>query len=348
MPDARLPRPLPPTSTSLSPPLFQLNTHLLARTFLAGGPRLSLADLAVAATVGDAVAAFPAAQVARYPALARWYDHIAYTAPAGENLLPRAKLVPAPLVTPEPVEAGGAGAAPKKDGAKGGDGKKTESNGGAPPPPAAAAATAAAATPAAAATALPAAAGNAPAAAKKEKKEKKPAAPAAPAAPAREADDVSQVDLRVGKIVTVGMHPNADSLYLEQIDVGEAEPRQVVSGLAKWVPLEEMQGRAVVVVCNLKPAKMRDVVSSGMVLCASTETAVEPVAPPAGAAPGARVVVAGYEGEPEAVLNPKKKIFEKVAEHLQTDGQGVCCFKGVPLTVGGGPVTAGIPGAPLR
>lgn len=50
---------------------------------------------------------------------------------------------------------------------------------------------------------------------------------------------------------------------------GEAEPRQIVSGLVQYVPIEEMKGRNVVVLCNLKPAKMRGIESAGMVLCAS-------------------------------------------------------------------------------
>lgn len=64
----------------------------------------------------------------------------------------------------------------------------------------------------------------------------------------------------------MGRHPNADSLYVEEIDLGEPSgPRQVVSGLVKFVPEERMAGRRVLVVCNLKPAKMRDVMSYGMV-----------------------------------------------------------------------------------
>lgn len=50
---------------------------------------------------------------------------------------------------------------------------------------------------------------------------------------------------------------------------GEEQPRTVVSGLVNFVPIEEMQDRLVVVLCNLKPAKMRGIESSGMVLCAS-------------------------------------------------------------------------------
>lgn len=50
------------------------------------------------------------------------------------------------------------------------------------------------------------------------------------------------MDIRVGKIISCEKHPDADSLYVEQIDVGEAEgPRTIVSGLVKYVPLEEMQ-----------------------------------------------------------------------------------------------------------
>ncbi|EPQ27434.1 uncharacterized protein PFL1_04972 [Pseudozyma flocculosa PF-1] len=128
----------------------------------------------------------------------------------------------------------------------------------------------------------------------------------------------SMVDLRVGKIVNISRHPDADSLYLEQVDFGEPEgPRQILSGLVKYVPIEKMENRMVIGVCNLKPASMRGIKSYGMLLCASTKgtanEAVEPVSPPEGSKPGDRVYVEGFEGiEPEAVLNPKKKIFETI------------------------------------
>ena len=76
--------------------------------------------------------------------------------------------------------------------------------------------------------------------------------------------------MRVGKIVSAEKHPDADSLYIEQIDVGDEDgPRQIISGLANHIPLETMAGRNVVVICNLKPSKMRGVVSEGMILAAS-------------------------------------------------------------------------------
>lgn len=52
---------------------------------------------------------------------------------------------------------------------------------------------------------------------------------------------VSRLDIRVGLIKKVQKHPDADSLYVEEIDVGEESPRTVVSGLVKYIPLEEMQ-----------------------------------------------------------------------------------------------------------
>lgn len=52
--------------------------------------------------------------------------------------------------------------------------------------------------------------------------------------------DVSRLDLRVGRIVTARKHPDADSLYVEEVDVGEAALRTVVSGLVKHVPLEQV------------------------------------------------------------------------------------------------------------
>lgn len=82
--------------------------------------------------------------------------------------------------------------------------------------------------------------------------------------------DVSRIDLRVGFIRKAWKHPDAESLYVEEIDVGEEQPRTVVSGLVKYIPEPDMQQRLVVLVCNLKPASMRGVLSQAMVLAASS------------------------------------------------------------------------------
>nr|XP_045581577.1 aminoacyl tRNA synthase complex-interacting multifunctional protein 1-like [Procambarus clarkii] len=147
--------------------------------------------------------------------------------------------------------------------------------------------------------------------------------------------DVSRLDFRVAKIVSAKKHPDADSLYVEEVDVGEEKTRTVVSGLVRFVSLEEMQNRMVVVLCNLKPAKMRGITSQAMVMCASTPDKVEILTPPEGSQPGDLVEFEGYTRNPDSVLNPKKKIFETCAPDLKTDANKVAVYKGIPFTVAG-------------
>ena len=151
--------------------------------------------------------------------------------------------------------------------------------------------------------------------AKKEKKEKKEKAPAPPAASAAAGPDVSWADLRVGKIVEAKAHPDSDKLYIETIDLGEAAPRQILSGLAQHMPIEAVQGAMVVVIANLKARKIGGIDSQGMVLCAGDagKTKLSFVTPPAGAAPGERVMFEGYEGDAETPQRmDKKKGWEAV------------------------------------
>ena len=100
----------------------------------------------------------------------------------------------------------------------------------------------------------------------------------------------SQFLMLVGKIVGIKLHPDAESLYVEEIDVGEDTPRTIISGLVKHVPIDQMKDRMVVVLANLKPQNMRGVKSNGMVLCASTPEKVEPLTPPEGSKPGDKVL----------------------------------------------------------
>lgn len=64
-------------------------------------------------------------------------------------------------------------------------------------------------------------------------------------------------------------HPDAESLFVETVDLNEGEPRTVVSGLVGLVPQEKLEGRLGVFLCNLKPAKMRGIISGAMLMCAS-------------------------------------------------------------------------------
>lgn len=171
---------------------------------------------------------------------------------------------------------------------------------------------------------------------KKQKKEKPTSSvPAAAAATDEAPIDVGRLDLRVGRIVEVALHPDADSLYVEKIDCGEASPRTIISGLVKHVPIDQMQNRLVVVLCNLKPAKMRGITSEGMVMCASSPEAVEVLLPPADSQPGDLVSCDGFPRQPDVQLNPKKKIFETCAPDLRTNDALAACYKGVPWQVAG-------------
>ena len=83
-------------------------------------------------------------------------------------------------------------------------------------------------------------------------------------------DDFDKVEMRVGKVIKCEKHPKADRLLVSQIKLG-SETRQIVSGIAQYYKPEEMVGKNVIVVCNLKPVKLRGVLSQGMVLAAGDD-----------------------------------------------------------------------------
>ena len=161
---------------------------------------------------------------------------------------------------------------------------------------------------------------------------------------------ITSLDIRVGKITKVWEHPEADKLYCEEIDVGEDEPRQIASGLRPYMNAEDMEGRKVLVLCNLKARKMLGFPSHGMVLCASNEdhTDVKFVNPPIDAKIGERVTIPGFDFEGESGQpmkeNPmgKKKIFDKLAPYLVTSEYGVPEFLGRPFMTSAGVCTSSI------
>ena len=188
----------------------------------------------------------------------------------------------------------------------------------------------------------------------KEKKAKKTSAASTGDAGGAEAEaaelTVNSLDLRVGVITKVARHETADKLYCEEIDVGEDAPRPIASGLVPHYTLEEMQGRRLIVVCNLKPRSLVGFKSNGMVLCAAKVDSngvekVEFIDPPADAKPGDRVFgltlgEGGAFSEASSVSPPlsqkqcdKRKVFEVVAESLRVDSNGVATWKDMQLVV---------------
>jgi methionyl-tRNA synthetase len=122
------------------------------------------------------------------------------------------------------------------------------------------------------------------------------AAAAAGAAPAESPAEIAArfratVDLRVATIVDIRRHPDAEKLYVETVDLG-GEQRTIVSGLVPHYTEEELRGRNIVLVANLKPALLRGVESRGMLLAAQAGKTVEVLFVDS-ARPGDRVVPAG-------------------------------------------------------
>lgn len=78
----------------------------------------------------------------------------------------------------------------------------------------------------------------------------------------------TKLDIRVGKIVKVWEHETSSRLFCEEVDVGEGGLRTVASGIRGVYTKEQLEGRKVVVVCNLKEMKLQGFLSRAMVLAA--------------------------------------------------------------------------------
>ena len=100
--------------------------------------------------------------------------------------------------------------------------------------------------------------------------------PQEPAAgkPNVEFEQFKALDLRVGTVKVAEKHPNADRILRLEIDFGEGEPRQILSGLAEHYAPEDLVGKRVCAVLNLAPRKIRGLVSHGMVLTAGTDASL--------------------------------------------------------------------------
>ncbi|WP_243361571.1 methionine--tRNA ligase [Fundidesulfovibrio terrae] len=125
----------------------------------------------------------------------------------------------------------------------------------------------------------------------KEAKAAPSPAPAAPQGPKEPIDfeDFQKIDLRVATVISAEPVPKADKLLLVKLDAGDPEPRQVVAGIAEFWKPEDLVGRQVVVVANLKPRKLRGVESQGMILAVKQDGRLELLAPSATVAPGSAV-----------------------------------------------------------
>jgi len=171
-----------------------------------------------------------------------------------------------------------------------------------------------------------------------------------------EQPEICKLEFKVGQILNVWNHPEAEKLYCEEIDVGEVEPRLIASGLRPHYALEQMHGQRLIVVCNLKPRNLVGFKSFGMVLCASKtkddgSEYVEFVEPPMDAKIGELVT---FEGLPppeplSAAQVEKKKVFLNCLEGMKTLEDGRAAWNGHIFMTSTGPCRAKtVCNAPMR
>lgn len=142
----------------------------------------------------------------------------------------------------------------------------------------------------------------------------------------------SHADFRVGYIDSIEQHPNAEKLYVSRIVAGGDDVRTVCSGLVDHFSAKELHNRKVVLVANLKPAKLRGIASEAMLLAASNaDGKVELVNPPEGAQVGDALHVQSYEPYPGEGPKLSVKVWKALQSDLRTDEQCNVVYKGQAL-----------------
>jgi len=165
-------------------------------------------------------------------------------------------------------------------------------------------------------------------------------------------EDVRRVALRAGTILEALPHPDADSLIVCKVDCGDesSEPRTVVAGLGGKIPLDELINKKIACVTNLKPAKMRGIESTAMLLAASdgiegADEKVELLNIPDSVPNGELLSFDGKEPcQPDQMMKSKGalKAFERVKACLKVNADGEATFveeeKGFKMQSSGGPI----------
>jgi methionyl-tRNA synthetase len=179
------------------------------------------------------------------------------------------------------------------------------------------------------------------------------------------------LNLKVGEVLSVRPHPNAEKLLVLEVDIGKKI--QLVAGLRAYYPNEQLKGKKIVVVSNMQPAKLRGMESQGMLLAAESGGNVRVLTPARDAAPGDLVNSGRPQAEREISFSDFQKVMMKVGAiidearvdigrevtvklPLKTPGLKVAVFlptpeakealplytsTGVPITVDGGEIENG-------
>ena len=159
----------------------------------------------------------------------------------------------------------------------------------------------------------------------KKEKPAKPAGGGKLAQPAADEDPICKARLAIGKVIEVSHVENSDKLYCCKVQVGPEEVRQVITGLRKFVPEDDLKNRMVLTILNLKVAKLAGQTSEAMILATESESdgnlSVKLVNVPDGAVVGdvvaAEGVAPGAAGYPKEC---KSKFWDAVKAKLAVRG----------------------------
>ena len=141
-----------------------------------------------------------------------------------------------------------------------------------------------------------------------------------------ETDPFSKMDLRVAKILHVRDHPQAEKLYMLHIDIGKLGKKVIVAGIKPYYKKEEIKGKNIIVVTNLKPAKIRGITSNGMLLAAEDKNIVS-LLDPGDSKPGSDITIQGIKKEPVTTLEFED--FQKVS--MKINGENKATYNGKNL-----------------
>jgi methionyl-tRNA synthetase len=149
--------------------------------------------------------------------------------------------------------------------------------------------------------------------------------------------DQFPLNLKVAKVLEAKLHPNSDKLIVMSIDIGEETPRQLVAGLQKYYSPEELVGKKIAVVSNLKPAKLGGELSQGMLIAAEdSNVKVVKIIEPSGGNPGDQVKCGSMESSSKEIKIDdffKLKILTKDGNIFVKNYNENLMLKGEPIKI---------------
>lgn len=102
-------------------------------------------------------------------------------------------------------------------------------------------------------------------------------------------DDFLKLELKVGTVLEAEALEESEKLIKLQVDIGEENPRQILAGIKQWYKPEDLEGKQVIVIANLKPRMMMGIKSQGMLLAAEGEDKPVPLTPSKKVPPGSKI-----------------------------------------------------------